>query len=207
MTYLVATRNQNKLREIQQILGPGGSLRSLDDLGIPPSAEEDELEDGDSFQHNARAKALHFARISGMPAIADDSGLVVHALDGAPGVHSKRFSGRHDLSGKALDMANNETLLERLRDVPDELRTAHFVCAVCIAWPDGRVAHTMGTCTGTITHEPRGDHGFGYDPLFQMVDLGVTFAQLAPEQKHERSHRARAFRALAAFLAASANRP
>lgn len=201
MRFLLATRNADKVREIQEILGPDFPLASLQDVGAEPRPEEDEIEDGDTFHENAIAKATYFARRTGMIAIADDSGLVVHALGGEPGVNSKRFSGRNDLKGTALDNANNLHLLERLQGIPDHERTAHYVCAAAAASPQRTLFLTLGTCSGRILQRPEGEQGFGYDPLFHIPDTGVTFGSLAPDQKNHRSHRARAFRALAAQLA------
>lgn len=200
MRFLLATRNADKVREIQEILGPAIALASLQDVGAEYEPEEDEIESGDTFHANAIAKATYFARRTGMIAIADDSGLVVHALEGEPGVNSKRFSGRDDLKGKALDDANNLHLLERLQDVPDPERTAHYVCATAVASPSRTLLLTLGTCSGRILRSPEGNEGFGYDPLFQIPEIGVTFGSLAPDQKNRRSHRARAFRALAAQI-------
>lgn len=199
--WVLGTRSPDKLREVREILAPRTRIEilSLTDLGIPPSAEEESLEAHETFQENARAKATYFARLTGLPTLADDSGLAVDALDGAPGVHSKRFSARTDLHGAELDRANNQLLLDRLVNVPAERRTAHYVCAAVLAWPhDHRTLTALGTCAGIIAPHPLGEGGFGYDPLFLLPDLGVTFGQVSPETKHRRSHRARAFRALAA---------
>lgn len=198
----VGTRSAHKLAEIRGILGVQADIEivGLDELGIPATPEEDAVEAFDSFVENARAKAAFYAARTGLPTLADDSGLAVDALGGAPGVRSKRFSGRADLSGAALDRANIELLLSRLADVPAERRGAHFVCVAALALPDGRSLATIGTVAGRIAPEPRGTGGFGYDPLFLLPDLGVTFAELPPEEKNRRSHRARAFRALAAHL-------
>lgn len=199
----VGTRNSHKLDEIRGILDAGRGLEivGLDDLAVPYTPEEDAVEVYDSFIGNAMAKAAFYAARTGLPTLADDSGLAVDALGGAPGVRSKRFSGRPDLSGAELDRANNQLLLERLRDTPPERRTAHFVCVAALALPDGRSLAVIGTVAGRIAQEPRGQGGFGYDPLFLLPDLGVTFAELSPDEKNRLSHRARAFRALAAHLA------
>ncbi|HEU5209906.1 MAG TPA: non-canonical purine NTP pyrophosphatase [Longimicrobiales bacterium] len=202
---VIATRSRHKLEEVRAILG--GSLRihgetlELIDLataGIQPAPEEDDVEAFETFRENALAKARYFAALTGLPTIADDSGIVVHALDGAPGVRSKRFSGRNDLSGHALDRANNALLLEKLEGVPEQQRAAHYVCAAALvgAWP-GSVTG-VGTCSGRILHEPVGSGGFGYDPLFWVPELGRSFGELPAELKHGVSHRGRAFRALAA---------
>lgn len=199
---LVATRSAHKLREIHEILQGATRIEliDLDAAGIAPTDEEDPIEAFDTFRENALAKARYFARRAQMPTLADDSGIVVPALDGAPGVRSKRFSGRSDLSGQALDDANNALLLERLRDVGGEQRTAHYVCAMALALPNARTASALGTCSGTILHTPAGDAGFGYDPLFFVPSSNATFAQLAAHEKHRSSHRARALRALLTAL-------
>ncbi|HEX7049455.1 MAG TPA: RdgB/HAM1 family non-canonical purine NTP pyrophosphatase [Longimicrobiales bacterium] len=203
MRILLATRNADKAREIRQILAPIPDLQlvTLDQAGIPRTPDEDAIEVHNTFHETALAKAAYFARRADGPTLADDSGLAVDALHGAPGVRSKRFSGRTDLSGTALDDANNQLLLERLRDVPDPQRTAHYVCAVALAAPDATPLVSIGTCAGTITRTPRGTAGFGYDPLFLFPTLGVTFAEMTADEKNRRSHRARALRALAARLA------
>ncbi len=203
---LVATRSHHKLAEVRAILG--GTLRlaggpvdlvDLEMLGIPADAREDEIEAFDTFRDNALAKARHFAARSGLPTIADDSGIVVHALGGAPGVRSKRFAGRADLSGQALDDANNTLLLERLAAVPDAERTAHYVCAAACVLPQQGAIVALGTSAGRILRAPAGTGGFGYDPLFLVPEMGCSFGQLDSVAKHAVSHRGRAFRALAAF--------
>lgn len=202
---LVATRSAHKLEEVRAILGD--SLRvhgepvdlvDLRTIGIEPSPDEESIEAFDTFIDNALAKARYFAERSGLPVIADDSGIVVHALNGEPGVRSKRFSGRDDLSGQALDDANNRLLLERLTGVPDERRGAHYVCAAALVGAAAGPLIAIGTCSGTILHEPTGEGGFGYDPLFRVTELGRSFGELGPNEKHLVSHRGRAFRALLA---------
>ena len=203
----LATRSKDKAREIRQILSsvPGLRLFSLDDLGIAPSAEEDELEEANTFAEIATAKARYYVTRTGMIALADDSGLEVDALDGRPGVRTKRFSGRSDLSGLALDQANNEKLLEELHGVPPAQRTARYVCAAALALPNGPVVTAVGTCEGRIAEVPVGHGGFGYDPIFFLPDLGLTMAQVSAGQKNSRSHRGRAFRALIPHLTRIAN--
>lgn len=202
MRFLLATRSPDKLREVREILAPAGvEVVALTDLGIPAAPEEDAIEAFETFRENALAKARYFLALSEMPTLADDSGLKVDALGGAPGVYTKRFSGRTDLSGKALDLANNDLLLERLARVPPAERGARYVCAAAVAFPDGRSLVALGTTAGVIAERPSsGSGGFGYDPLFDVPDLGATFADIPAEAKHRRSHRARAFRALAAQL-------
>lgn len=202
---VIATRSADKLREIRQILAPAPRLNllSLDDAGIPASHDEDDIEVFDTFLDNARAKALHFSRIASLPTIADDSGISVHALDGRPGVHSRRFApAALSLHGLALDRANNQRLLHELRDVPRDQRTAHYTCAAVLLLPDGRSTAAIGTCSGFILEKPRGCLGFGYDPLFLDPESGLSFGETEPAIKNARSHRARAFRALAAHLQA-----
>lgn len=200
MRVLLATRSADKAREIRQILGsiPGLRLLTLEDAGVAPDPAEDSIEVFETFQENAAAKARHFARLVSIPVLADDSGLRVDALGGAPGVRTKRFSGRTDLSGQALDEANNLALLEKLRGVPQEARTARYVCAAVLAFPDGRSITGLGACRGEIATAPRGAGGFGYDPLFYVPELGRTFAEIPAAAKNRISHRSRAFRALAA---------
>jgi XTP/dITP diphosphohydrolase len=202
---LLATRSRHKAVEIQRILAANThvELITLRDLGIEESPEEDELEKELTFGGNARAKAKYFARRAALETLADDSGLEVFALGLAPGVRTRRFAldaGRTDLSGDALDAANNELLLERMRSVPQAQRGARYVCACALARPDGETVTAIGTCSGEIATTPRGNGGFGYDPLFYLPDLGVTFAELTPQRKDERSHRARACRALQSLL-------
>lgn len=201
---VLATRSSHKAREIGQILEPLGlTVVTLAELGIEPEPEEDGIEVFDTFQDNAIAKARYFADKLDRVTIADDSGLRVDALDGEPGVHTKRFSGRDDLEGAALDQANNTLLLQRLQDVPDAERGAYYVCCAVVAWPDGRVLTATGTVRGAIAREPRGTGGFGYDPLFHVPSLDARFAEVPAEAKNRISHRSRAFRALAAALQSS----
>jgi len=200
MRVLLATRSADKAREIREILAtvPGMALITLTDLGLGPDPAEEELEVFETFQENAAAKARHFARLTSLPVLADDSGLRVDALGGAPGVRTKRFSGRAELSGRDLDAANNAFLLERLQGVPPEARGARYVCAAVLAFPDGRIIVGLGSCRGEIASAPRGTGGFGYDPLFYVPALGRTFAEIPAAEKNRISHRSRAFRALAA---------
>jgi XTP/dITP diphosphohydrolase len=195
---VVATRNAGKVREIHEMLaGLGGyEVVGLADLAVPESPEEDDVEAFETFEENALAKAHYFARKTGELALADDSGLCVDALDGAPGVRSRRFAPVDEARGERQDQANNRHLLALLADVPDERRTAHYVCAAAAAWPDGRELVRTGTCDGVILREPRGAGGFGYDPLFYLANEGQTFGELPPDRKNELSHRGRAVRAL-----------
>lgn len=201
---LLATRSRHKAAEIRRILALLDlDVVTLDELGIEPSPDEDDIEAYDTFQENALAKARYFADLLQRPAMADDSGLRVDALDGAPGVLTKRFSGRTDLDGQPLDDANNALLLEKLQDVRAPDRGARYVCVAAIAWPDGRALTATGTVTGTITTRPAGDQGFGYDPLFHVPALDARFSEVPADAKSAISHRARAFRALATALDAS----
>ncbi|MBI4409636.1 MAG: non-canonical purine NTP pyrophosphatase [Gemmatimonadetes bacterium] len=202
MRLVLATRSPDKAREIREILGGIARLEllTLDEFGLARDPEEAGVERGQSFLDNATAKALHFLRRTRSPVLADDSGLEVAALAGAPGVYSKRFSGRDDLDGQELDQANNRILLERLHDVPTAQRGAHYVCVAVLALAEDRCFAALGTCAGQILRRPRGTGGFGYDPLFFLPEAGRSFAELAPEEKNRRSHRARAFRALAPHL-------
>jgi XTP/dITP diphosphohydrolase len=192
--YLLATRSSGKLRELGAIFASSRvRVLTLDDAGIPASDEEDAIEAFDTFEENALAKARYFRDRSGRPTFADDSGLEVYALDGQPGVRSKRWSGRDDLEGRELDDANNATLLRALRG--QAARRARYVCAAALASRDGEIVR-RGEVEGEILERPRGDGGFGYDPLFLAAELGVTFGEASLEAKERVSHRGRAFRAL-----------
>jgi XTP/dITP diphosphohydrolase len=196
---LLATRSSGKLREIRAILGARGfHVLDLGDAGIEESSDEDALESFPTFEANAQAKARHFYRVSSLPTIADDSGLEVLALGNAPGVQSKRWSGRSDLAGTELDMANNALLVQRLGDA--RRRDARYVCAA--AYCNGRVELVeRGEVAGVITERPRGTNGFGYDPYFESLELGCTFGEASIEEKSRVSHRARAFAKLLQRLA------
>jgi XTP/dITP diphosphohydrolase len=184
ITIVIATKNPGKFKEIVALLyGLDVLLLPLDRAGltvVPP-------ESGESFQENAGLKAAAVARSSGWLSLADDSGLEVDALGGEPGVRSARFGGPH-----ATDADRNRLLLEKLRGVPAEKRTARFHCVVAIAQPQGPTRFAEGICEGRIALAPRGTHGFGYDPLFEIESLGKTFAELEPEVKNRISHRAKA---------------
>jgi XTP/dITP diphosphohydrolase len=199
---LLASRSAPKAAEIARIVAP---LRlqvvTLRDLDVDADPREDDIEAFDTFRQNAVAKARWFSARLNRPTLADDSGLRVAALGGRPGVRTKRFSGRSDLSGAPLDQANNERLIQELHDAPDTDREAHYVCCAALAWPDGRAVAAVGTSAGRIAREPRGEGGFGYDPLFYVPALERTFAQVPSDVKNSLSHRGRAFRGLAAMLA------
>ncbi len=203
---LLATRSADKAREIREILSAAGvsvEVQSLYEAHVHWSAEEERLEEFDSFLSNARSKAQYFARLTGLPTMADDSGLEVLSLGGAPGTRSKRFSpdaGR--LAGQPLDEANNVELRRRLLGADAARRRACYVCvAVLLRSPAAAPEAFTGRCWGRILEEPRGTGGFGYDPLFFHEGLGKAFGEATPEEKHSVSHRGDAFRQLAAALA------
>jgi len=198
---LVATRSAHKLQEIGEILGSLEDLEllGLDDAGIAPSPAEADLEPFETFLENAASKARYFRGLSGLPTIADDSGLEVEVLEGAPGVRSKRFAPDQGLEGLARDQANNRHLVERLRGVPPERRQARYVCEAVLLDDDGERSF-RGEAPGFILETEQGDGGFGYDPLFYDPDVSTTFACLDRDGKNARSHRGKAFRALAAHL-------
>ncbi|HVT40007.1 MAG TPA: non-canonical purine NTP pyrophosphatase [Gemmatimonadaceae bacterium] len=192
---LVATRNAGKLHELGPMVEAAGFQPvSLEDAGVAPSAEEDALESHDTFEENALAKARWFEGLTratlGVGVLADDSGLAVEALGGAPGVRSKRWSGS-PLMGRALDRENNRVLLASLGDT--SARRAMYVCVAAIVWQGGELL-ARGETTGVILETPRGRNGFGYDPYFRSDDLGMTFAEARSETKARVSHRARAVR-------------
>lgn len=187
-TVVIATRNRKKFEEMAAMLGGLDlEVRSLADFpGVPTVPEM-----GDTFEENAKAKALAYAQATGEWALADDSGLEVDALAGKPGVRSSRWGGE-----ESNDDLNNRTLLEALADHPKETWTARYRCVVALATPDRVLLVAEGACEGRITDRPAGSNGFGYDPYFYLPDVGRTMAQLAPSAKNRRSHRGRAIRAL-----------
>jgi XTP/dITP diphosphohydrolase len=198
---VLATRSEGKLRELRPLLEAGGwQACTLADVGVDESPDEAHLEVHDTFEDNARAKARYFARVTGLPVLADDSGLVVDLLGGRPGVRSKRWAGREELSGAWLDAANNAALLDAMavsasRTDTSDGRTAHYVCVA--VWADrGREWIARGETHGRILTAPRGTGGFGYDPLFWSDELGATFAEADREAKGAVSHRGRAVRAV-----------
>ena len=205
---LAATRNPGKMHELLPLCGAAGfRLRSLDNAGITESpADEDAIESFATFEENALAKAHYFfTRSGGLPVLADDSGLAVDALQGAPGVHSKRWSGSAEsgrVSGRSTDDANNALLVRSLENHSE--RRARFVCAAALVWQEHGVTHecvALGESRGVIIDSPRGTHGFGYDPHFLSDELGITFAEAEREAKGVVSHRARAVRAVFAVYA------
>ena len=191
---LLATRNPGKVRELARILSPYG-------LELEGATYDPGPETGATFADNALAKAREGVAESGLPTIADDSGLTVDALNGMPGILSARWAGRH-----GDDLANLELLLGQVADVPDERRGAAFVCAAAYALPDGRSEVVMGEMRGSLVHAPRGVNGFGYDPVFLPIGYEVTSAELEPDEKDAISHRGQAFRALAPRLAEALSR-
>jgi XTP/dITP diphosphohydrolase len=191
-TVLLATRNAGKLAELRRMLG-GGPVEIVGLADVP--AFPDAPETGATFAENALAKARDAAAATGLPAVADDSGLAVEALNGMPGVLSARWSGRH-----GDDHANLELLLGQLADVPDERRGAAFVCAAALVVPGGLETVVHGEWPGRIVRAPRGSGGFGYDPIFVPDGDERTSAELSPEEKDAASHRGRAFRALLPHL-------
>jgi len=202
---LLATRSKDKAREIREILRPAGvEIASLDEAHLAWSGAEERLEEHDTFLANARSKAEYFAKLSGLPTVADDSGLEVVSLGGAPGALSKRFAPEASrLSGTELDSANNAELLRRLLGAEASRRRASYVCVAVLIRKAGAVPEAFtGRCWGHILDAPQGANGFGYDPLFFHDGLGKTFGEAAPEEKHGVSHRGAAFRELATALAA-----
>ncbi len=184
---VLATRNQGKIKEITELLsGYDIEIKSLNDFGPIPSVEET----GETFDDNAYIKAHFTARVLGLPAIADDSGLVVEALDGAPGVYSARYAGEG-----ATDEENNMKLLKEMEGKTN--RNAHFETAVILAVPRGPALTYIGKVEGEITESPRGENGFGYDPLFYYPPMSKTFAQMTGEEKNSISHRGKAIKELA----------
>jgi XTP/dITP diphosphohydrolase len=191
---LLATRSEGKLRELSGILAEAGLEGiTLAEEGIEYSPSEEGIECYDTFEENALAKAHYFHAMSGLPTMADDSGLNVVALGGAPGVWSKRFSGRPDLVGQELDDANNARLLSELDGRRD--MSASYTCAAAFVDEEGEEV-ALGETFGRIIREPKGGNGFGYDPYFFSTELGMTFGEASTEAKQKVSHRGRAFRAL-----------
>jgi len=193
---VLATRNGHKVRELQKILEDLTRELDLEIVGMGEFPDiPDVVESGVTFAQNATLKALSAARATGLPALADDSGLAVNVLGGAPGVFSARWAGTH-----GQDRANLEVLLGQLVDVPDEQRSAAFVCVAALALPNGTVVLRHGRMPGMLAREPRGDNGFGYDPILVVDGDPRTAGELSFEEKNAISHRGKAFRALAADL-------
>ena len=186
MKLIIASNNAHKLTEMKAILSPFfDDVQSMREAGI----EHETVEDGTTFMENAVKKARELAEISGHAAIADDSGICVDALDGAPGIYSARFSGVH-----GDDKANNRLLLQKLQGV--ENRAAHYTCAIALCWPDGKMLTAEDYFYGEIGQEEKGTNGFGYDPLFFLPEYGCTSAQISPEEKNRISHRSHALHKL-----------
>jgi XTP/dITP diphosphohydrolase len=204
MKLLVATRSAGKQREVRRLLEAAGhEVLFPDDAGVPESAAEETLETADSFEANARLKAEYFIRKTGLPTVADDSGLEVLSLGGAPGVRSKRWAG---VNGDAatVDAANNAELQRRLRGAPELTRRARYRCVLVFLKSPGAIPAVFeGSCSGLILEAPRGTGGFGYDPYFLSDELGRTFAEVSGEEKDAISHRGRALQKLIAALAVS----
>lgn len=179
---VLASHNKGKLREIEALLRPLGiEVVSAGELGLPEPEE-----DAPDFAGNARIKAIAAATVSGLPALSDDSGFCVAALNGAPGVHSARWAGPSKDFNAAMALVN-----QKIGDNPD--RRAWFIAALCLAWPDGHTETFLGRIDGTLVWPPRGEHGFGYDPMFVAAGAQQTFGEIEPDEKHAISHRARAF--------------
>ena len=196
MELILASRNKKKIREMEAILAghfPDVHILSLDDIGFEGDIEEN----GSTFEENALIKARTALAASGnrIAAIADDSGLSVDALDGAPGVYSARYAGGH-----GDDAANNALLLKNLAHLPEEARTARFVCCIALVYPDGRELTVRGETQGLIIDEARGEGGFGYDPYFYYEPFGKTFSELTADEKNAISHRGKAIAKLAEKL-------
>ncbi len=186
-----ASSNKGKIKEMKQLLAHTGiEVLTLTDIGFTQEIEET----GTTFEENARIKALAVSRFSGLPAVSDDSGICIDALGGAPGVLSARYLGED-----TPYEVKNRMVLEKLKDVPREKRTARYECCVCCVFPDGTEIVTHGTCEGLIANEPKGENGFGYDPIFLVGDK--TMAELSDDEKNRISHRAKAVNAFALELA------
>lgn len=201
MKLLAATRSAGKQRELRRLLEAAGhEVVFPDDAGLPERPEEDLLETEPSFEANARRKAEYFAKLSGLPTFADDSGLEVFSLGGAPGVRSKRFAGATG-PASVVDPANNAELLRRLQGAPEHRRAARYRCVLVLIRRVNAVPEVFeGSCTGRILEAPSGEGGFGYDPYFFCTELGKSFGEAAAAEKDAVSHRGRALQALLAAL-------
>lgn len=190
---IAASRNPKKIAELEAITREFGMMIiSRDDAGLPQTEIE---EDGDTFEENSFKKAYEIMKMSGRPTIADDSGLEVDWLDGAPGVYSARFAGE-----SSTDDQNNEKLLDLMKNVPKEQRTARFVSVITLVFPDGRSLVARGEAEGFLLEQERGANGFGYDPLFVPLGKDATFAELPPDEKNKISHRGKALQRLRELL-------
>lgn len=189
---IFATGNENKMKEIRMILADSGyEILSMKEAGI----QADIVEDGATFEENAVIKATAISKMCGCLVLADDSGLEIDYLNKEPGIYSARYMGEDT----SYDI-KNQNLISRLDGVPDEKRTARFVCAIAAAFPDGRVETRRGTIEGRIAYEPAGENGFGYDPIFYVPEFGKTTAELDPEEKNKVSHRGKALRMIREVL-------
>ncbi len=194
MEIVLATRNKKKIEEIRRIIAELPiTILSLDNFPDCPET----VEDRDTFEGNAVKKAVEVCQCTGKPALADDSGLEVDALNGSPGVYSARYAGG---PGGGNDVRNYEKLPAELKDVPDDKRGAQFVCCMALAFPDGTVKTFLGYAKGCISHEPKGKTGFGYDPVFLPKSCKRTFAEMTGEEKDKLSHRGKALEKLSEFL-------
>jgi XTP/dITP diphosphohydrolase len=188
MRLIIATGNEDKVREIDEILeGTGFEAISMKQAGFNP----DIVEDGTTFEENALKKAMAVHELSGEYVMADDSGICIDALDGAPGIYSARFCGEDSTYEEKF-----RKIFEMLADVPEDKRTAKFVCAIAVVKPDGTSFTVRGECRGVLHEKPVGENGFGYDPIFYVPEFGMTTAQMDPEVKNSISHRCRALRAM-----------
>lgn len=193
-TFVLASKNKHKAKEIRQILGEEYTVLTMDEAGV---GDIEVVEDGDTFEANAKKKAEAVMQVCHQPTIADDSGLCVDALDGAPGVYTARYAGTH-----ATDAENIQKLLGALQNVPPENRGASFVCVIALAVPGEETQIFRGECQGSITQEKKGESGFGYDPVFCSKQYGKTMAELEPYIKNAISHRGAALKKLCAYLKA-----
>ena len=189
---VLATRNQGKITEFRRILDAlaPGEIKLIGVDQFPDLIDVEET--GSTFEENSLLKASYTSKATGLPAIADDSGLCVDALNGDPGIFSARWAGEH-----GNDQANLQKVLDQMKDVPDNLRTAHFMCVASLVLPDGRQQVAEGQFDGHILHAPVGENGFGYDPIFQPEGLTISSAQMSAEDKDLLSHRGKSLRALA----------
>ena len=192
---VLATRNQGKITEFRRILDAlaPGAIELIGVDQFPDLVDVDET--GSTFEENSLLKARYTCQATGLPAIADDSGLCVDALNGDPGIFSARWAGTH-----GNDQANLEKVLDQLKDVPDEKRTARFMCVASLVLPDGREQVAEGRFEGHILHAPVGENGFGYDPIFQPLGLSISSAQMSAEEKDLVSHRGKSLRSIALSL-------
>ena len=189
---VIATRNAGKIAEFRRILD-AISEGAIELIGIDQFSELIDVEEtGSTFEENALLKARYTSKMTGLPAISDDSGLCIDALGGAPGIFSARWAGQH-----GNDKANLEKVLDELKEVTDENRGAHFICFAALVLPDGREKVAEGRFEGTILHRAIGDQGFGYDPIFQPLGMSISSAELSAEEKDAVSHRGKSLRAIA----------